>query len=61
MTSLIIAAALVFFPHTVISVVWGEAQSRAAEIQSLFERALDRRLDHGVHPHPCMPTERCRR
>lgn len=61
MTSLIVAVALVFFPHSVTSVVWGEAQSRAAEIQSLFELALDRWLDHRVHPHPCMPTERCRR
>jgi hypothetical protein len=61
MTSLIIAAALVFFPHAVTSMVWREAQSRAVEFPALFERALDRGLGHGAHPHPCVPAERCRR
>lgn len=58
-TSIVVAAALVFFPQVVTQMLLKEAESKAAQLQSLFAQALSSTSDSAEMRKPCLGRGRC--
>lgn len=58
-TSIVVVAALVFFPQVVTQMLLKEAESKAAHLQSLLVQALSSTSDSAELPKPCLGRGRC--